>query len=87
MKNINWKVRFKNPHFWVAMVSMLLLLTEQIAVGLGYELPIDNDQVLSIVRTVLAILGALGVVEDMTTRGVSDSAQALTYTSPRKDDK
>lgn len=67
------------------MVSMLLLLAEQVAVGLGYELPIDNEQVLAIARTVLAILGGLGVIEDMTTDKFGDSKQALTYDRPRKD--
>ncbi len=81
MKNINWKVRMKNKSFWLAIVSAGLLLSQVIAVPFGYKFEIDviNKQLLDIVNAAFAFLSILGVVTDPTTRGVSDSEQAMTY--------
>lgn len=88
MKNINWKVRLRNPHFIIAIVSTLILLVEQVLQLFGYGFDqAAADEVLVIVRTVLSLLAVMGVVEDPTTSGAGDSAQALKYERPRKDDK
>lgn len=87
MKNINWKVRFKNPHFWLTIIPMLLLLGEQVAFLFGHEWNVDNEAILAALRTLLAILAGIGIIEDFTTEGLGDSNQALKYKEPRKDGK
>lgn len=84
---INWKVRIKNKAFWILFVPALLLLIQQICAIFGVTIDISglSDQLLEVVKTVFLILGLLGIVVDPTTSGVSDSAQAMTYNTPKKD--
>ena len=84
---INWKVRFKNKAFWVALVPAILLLIQVVANVFGYTIDLGDlgDKLLSVVNAIFALLAILGVVTDPTTSGVSDSTQALTYTEPKAD--
>ena len=75
---INWKLRFKNKATLIAISSTVILLAQQ----LGLKLP---DNIADVVNTVLTLLVLLGVVNDPTTAGVSDSKKALTYTEPKKE--
>lgn len=79
----------RNESFWLAGVPVSLLLTQVIAVPFGYKFEIDviNKQLLDIINAAFAFLSILGVVTDPTTRGVSDSEQALRYSKPKEDDK
>ena len=77
MKNINWKLRFKNKATLLAIAGTLILLAQQ----LGLKLP---DNIEDVVNTVLTLLVLLGVINDPTTAGVGDSAKALTYNEPKK---
>ena len=83
--NINWKVRINNKVFWVAIIPTLLLLVQQVCALFGVSLEIEwlSDQLISIAGTVFSILALLGVVADPTTKGVSDSQNAMTYTEPK----
>lgn len=89
MNSINWKVRIKNKSFWLAIVPAGLLLFQVVSVPFGYDFKIDgiNDQLIAIVNAVFAFLSILGVVTDPTTKGVSDSEQALNYSKPKEDNK
>ena len=86
MKNINWVVRIKNKAFWVALIPAVLLLIQVIAAVFGYTLDLGNlgNKLLDVVNAVFAVLAILGVVTDPTTKGITDSDQALTYTEPKK---
>lgn len=83
---INWTVRFKNKAFWLALIPALLLLAQQTAAVFGITLDLTSlqEQILGIVGTVFTLLALFGVVNDPTTEGVSDSAQAMTYAEPKK---
>lgn len=85
---INWKVRFANKAFWVAFVPAILLLIQVVTSVFGYTLDLGDlgNKLLAVVNALFAVLALLGIVTDPTTKGVSDSAQALTYEKP-KDDK
>lgn len=85
--NINWKVRIRNKNFWLALIPALLLLVQVVAAPFGYKWDFDvlNQQLAAIINAVFALLSILGVVNDPTTAGSSDSAQALTYEEPRKE--
>ena len=78
MKNINWKLRFKNKATLLAIASTVILLIQQ----LGFKLP---DNIADVVNTFLTLLVLLGVINDPTTEGISDSPKALTYNEPKKD--
>ena len=84
---INWTVRIKNKNFWLALIPALLLLVQVVAAPFGYkwDFGVLNQQLAAIINAVFALLSILGVVNDPTTAGSSDSAQALTYEKPRKE--
>ena len=85
--NINWKVRIRNKNFWLALIPALLLLVQVVAAPFGYkwDFGVLNQQLAAIINAVFALLSILGVVNDPTTAGSSDSAHALTYEEPRKE--
>lgn len=85
--NINWKVRIRNKSFWLALIPALLLLVQVVAAPFGYkwDFGVLNQQLAAIINAVFALLSILGVVNDPTTAGSSDSAQAMTYEEPRKE--
>lgn len=84
---MNFRVRIKNRVFWVSFIPMVLLLIKQLAALAGFELNIEgvSQQLVAVVETVFACLALLGVVNDPTTDGLSDSARAMTYDKPYKD--
>ena len=75
---INWKLRFQNKATLLAIASTVILLIQQ----LGFKLP---DNIADIVNTFLTLLVLLGVINDPTTEGISDSPKALTYDEPKKE--
>ena len=89
---INWKVRIKNPVFWANIAVSVILpvlahmgmswedLTTWAALG-GVLLGAVKNPVI-VVAVVVSVWNALN---DPTTAGFSDSAQALTYTAPKKE--
>ena len=81
---INWKVRAKNPAFWLTLIPAVLLLVQTIAAPFGYnwDFTVLNEQLAAIVNALFAVLAILGIVTDMTTEGIGDSQRALTYTVP-----
>ena len=84
---INWKVRFKNKAFWIAMIPAIIVLITQFAemVGFVIDLTVLQKQLKEIIESIFLIMSILGIVVDPTTRGVTDSIQALTYDKPKKD--
>ena len=83
--NINWKVRLKNETFWYTIVPAVLLLIQAIANVFGYTLNLGDlgDKLLNVVNSLFTVLVIIGVVNDPTTKGTSDSKQAMTYTMPK----
>ncbi len=83
---MNWLVRIKNKTFWLTLIPAVLLLVQVVAAVFGYSLDFGDlgNKLLAVVNAVFALLAILGVVNDPTTAGVTDSAQALTYQEPKK---
>ena len=83
---INWQVRIKSKEFWLALIPAVLLLVQVVAAVFGFELDLGDigNRLLDVVNALFAVLAILGIVVDPTTDGVGDSAQAMTYTEPRK---
>ena len=81
---VNWKVRLKNPSFWVGVVGALGTCATAIAQALGYQIDVGvyTNALTMLIAGVFAVLALFGVVSDPTTEGVTDSAQALSYSKP-----
>ncbi len=62
---IDLKARLKNKYFWVSLLSLLVILLEQ----LGIQLPFDIN---AIGGTLLSIAVLLGIIVDNGTEGFSD---------------
>ena len=85
MKNINWEVRIKNKAFWVAFIPAVLLLVQVVAAVFGFTLNLGElgNRLLDVVNAAFSVLAILGIVADPTTKGLTDSTQALTYKEPK----
>ena len=81
---INWKVRMQHKTFWVSLISLLIVLANQIAGIFNVDITIYNAQVTAITETILGILALLGIIIDPTTSGASDSYQAMRYRKPKE---
>lgn len=83
---MNWKVRLKNKTFWISFIPAVLLLVQVVAAVFGFQLELGGlgDKLLNVVNALFAVLTLLGIVNDPTTKGISDSAQALTYDKPKE---
>ena len=77
MNKINWRVRLRNKTFWLTLVPLLVLLTQQI--GLNWV----PENWVWFFGTVMAILTVVGIINDPTTAGITDSSQALAYYEPK----
>lgn len=87
---MNWKVRIKNPVFWGQMVVCAFAtalayagltaadLTTWAGVGQVIVGTLKNPYCLALIASNL-----WAALNDPTTKGLSDSAQALTYTKPQ----
>lgn len=75
---INWKVRLQNKVTLIALLGAIFLMSQQF----GLDIP-KNIQ--DGVNTFVYILVLLGVVNDPTTSGITDSKQALEYENPKED--
>lgn len=87
MTNINWIVRIKNKNFWLAIIPAILLLVQVVGNVFGFTLDLGDlgNKLMEVVNALFAVLAILGIVTDPTTAGVGDSAQAMTYTTPKKE--
>lgn len=85
MKNINWTVRIRNKAFWLALIPAVLMLIQAVAGLAGFSLELGDigDKLVQVVEAAFLVLGIVGIVNDPTTSGLSDSAQAMTYNKPK----
>lgn len=89
---INWKVRFKNPVFWANLAAAIVLpiltylglrwddMTTWSALG-----EVLLTAVKSPVIIVSVIVSVWNLINDPTTTGISDSANAMSYEEPNKE--
>ena len=89
---INWKIRFKNPVFYMQLILAVLTpvlaymgltvkdLTTWAAVGNVLLQAVSNPYVLALV-----LVSVWNAVNDPTTSGISDSKNALTYDKPNEE--
>ena len=63
VKNINWH----DGKLWAGLISLLIVLIQQLMAAFGFTYPVDWQNIVGIINTVLTILGMLGVVSNVTT--------------------
>ena len=86
---LNWTVRFRNPVFWRNLAASIVLpiLTY---LGMAWEdmtsWQIFGETLLKAVQNPVIVVSVLlsvwNLINDPTTKGLSDSEKALTYTKP-----
>ena len=91
---INWKVRFKNPYFYA---SLFLAFAAPISVyfGINFEdlttwsavWSLAKQAILNPYVVVTVIVSVATFLIDPTTKGLSDSKQAMKYDEPKDDVK
>ena len=87
---INWKVRLKNPVLWVGL-AVAIVLPILTSLGMSWEDMTTwaalGDALLQAVKNPVILVSVLvsvwNLINDPTTKGLSDSAQALTYDKPK----
>ncbi|KSV55600.1 holin [Pediococcus acidilactici] len=62
-KKINWH----DGKLWAGLISLGIVLIQQLMVAFGFTYPVDWQNIVGIINTVLTILGMLGVISDTTT--------------------
>lgn len=88
---INLPVRLRNPIFW-AQIALAIITPILAYFGLtGADLtswPMLGNTLLAAVSNpyvcALVVVSVWNAINDPTTAGVSDSAQAMTYSTPKK---
>lgn len=79
---INWKVRLKQPAFWIATIPVVITFVYSVLALVGIAPSITQDTVQNLFLTLVAVLAQFGIVVDPTTKGVSDSDRAMKYNKP-----
>lgn len=85
MKKINWKVRLQSGSWWMGIISAVVVAAFAILKIFKVETSVTADEIMNVAMLVLMIPAAIGITTDPTTKGVSDSEQALTYDAPKED--
>ena len=81
---INWKVRVLNKTFWLTLVPALALLIQTFLAVFGVKLELGEtiDKLLVFINALFAVFMIVGIVNDPTPSGISDSTRAMTYEKP-----
>lgn len=79
---INWKVRIKQPAFWIATVPVVISFVYSILALAGVVPSITEDQIQNLFITAVSLLAQLGITVDPTTKGINDSERAMSYDKP-----
>ena len=87
---INWKVRIKNPYFWIQIGIAILMpilaylgLTVEDLTTWGKVGQVLLEAVLNPYVLGLVVVSVFNAIQDPTTKGLSDSEKAMTYTEPK----
>ena len=84
---INWKVRLKQPAFWIATIPVVISFIYAILALVGVVPSITEDIVQNAFIAIIAILAQFGIVVDPTTKGIGDSERAMNYDKPNGGDE
>lgn len=80
---INWKVRLKNPAFWLTLIPATVTFAYTVLALCGIVPSISEDVIINGAAAIITGLSTLGVLVDPTTAGLSDSELAMSYEAPK----
>lgn len=79
---INWKVRFKNRVFLASLFGLVVSFVFDLLALFDVFPALSESMVMQLVNILLMVLSAVGVINDPTTAGMSDSERAMGYEEP-----
>lgn len=79
---INWKVRLKQPAFWIATIPVVITFAYSILALADIVPAVTEERIQNLFLTVVTILAQLGIIIDPTTKGICDSERAMKYDKP-----
>lgn len=82
---INLKVRLRNPVFWATIIPALLAFIYSVLGAFDAVPAIAENEIVNIITAIISALTTIGVLNDPTTAGISDSKQAMSYEKPKED--
>lgn len=82
---INWKVRLKNPLFWLTIIPATMTFVYTVLALFDVAPVVPQNTATEAGCAIVTALGALGVLVDPTTAGLNDSNLAMTYDEPKHD--
>lgn len=80
---INWKVRLRQPAFWIATIPVVITFVYSVLALVGVVPSVTEGAVQNLFLTLVSVLAQFGIVVDPTTKGVSDSDRAMKYDKPQ----
>ena len=81
---MNLEVRLKNVTFWITFLPMCVSFIYQVLSLFNIVPKISENDVINVITTIITFLGNIGVLIDPTTKGITDSRQAMTYETPKE---
>lgn len=88
-KGINWKLRIKNPYFWLGLGGAIIAasgISPESITSWSMIGKVLLDFISNPFAVVSVIVTIVGVILDPTTAGVSDSQRALSYNTLKDSD-
>ena len=82
---INWKVRFKNRVWLSSFLCTIVSFAYNILAMFDVFPAVTQNYVLQIINQILLFMSLIGVIQDPTTEGMSDSSRAMSYEEPWSD--
>ncbi len=79
---INWKVRIKQPAFWIATIPVVISFVYSVLALAGVVPSITEEQIQNLFITAVSLLAQFGIIVDPTTKGIGDSERAMSYIKP-----
>lgn len=84
---INWRLRLKNKVTLYALIAAVVNCIYTILEILNVAPQIDQSSIMQTAAAILSFLVIIGVINDPTTTGISDSESAMSYEVPRCDNQ
>lgn len=82
---MNLKLRFKNKATLMALLLCVVAFVYQVCGIIGIVPPVAQEDITQLIGVVLNVLVGIGVLVDPTTKGITDSAQAMEYEIPNNE--
>ena len=79
---MNLKLRFQNKVTLTSMIVLIISLAYKVLTIFNVIPSVSEQEIVDIASIAIDILCLIGIVNDPTTTGITDSARAMSYTEP-----